>query len=241
MATDVETIKTNLNYVESVISKNARKAGRSAKSVRLVVVTKLQPLTVVRQAIAAGAQLLGENYPEEGVAKKQALQNETVSWHMIGHVQSRKAALVAQNFDLVHSVDSLRLAERLNGACEKIGKKLPVLLQINIDAELTKGGWCVASGCELDEWYADLEAIMRLDHLELRGLMCMPPLVEDPELSRPHFARLRNLRDEIERRLGLPLPELSMGTSADYAVAVEEGATFVRIGSTILGPRPPKG
>lgn len=236
-----DDIALNLKTVRAVIDRSAKKSGRPAEAVKLVVVSKLQPAALIRNAVTAGAAILGENYAEEGAAKQAELGQLDVAWHMIGHIQSRKTKIVAQYYDMVHSVDTLKLARRLNDACQTFGKRLPVLLEINIGEEGTKGGWCLCSEARCAQLYRDLEEIILLPALDLQGLMCMPPLFEDAEVTRPYFAQLRELRTDLSARCGLPLNELSMGTSADYAQAIEEGATYVRIGRTILGPRPPKG
>ncbi len=192
-------------------------------------------------AFEIGARTFGENYAEESIPKIEALRREQVEWHMIGHVQSRKAALVAEHFALVHSVDSLKLANRLDRAAAELGRDLPVLLEYNVGGESGKGGWTAAEESQWPGLLPDAEAIVALPRLQVRGLMTMPPLSPDHEASRVYFSRLRRLRDYLARRLPqASWDELSMGTSADYPVAVEEGATLVRIGQAILGPRPAK-
>lgn len=224
----------------NTIAASAQKAGRSAESVRLVVVTKTQPIEVVREAVEAGARLLGENYAEEAADKIATLGLQTaVEWHMIGHVQSRKAQLVARDFALVHSLDSLKLSRRLNKAAGELGKTLSVLLEFNVGDETSKHGWPADDESHWPGLLPEINAIAALDHLEVRGLMAMPPLTTDPEASRPYFGRLRRLRDFLSKEVSSAVwAELSMGTSADYAVAVEEGATLVRVGQAVLGPRP---
>ena len=223
-----------------MVSAAARKGGRDADAVRLVVVTKTQPLETVRAAIEAGAQILGENYAEEAADKIAAVGLQSgVEWHMIGHVQSRKAGLVAQHFDLIHSLDSLRLAERLNRAALEAGRTLPVLLEFNVSGEKSKHGWTAADEAEWAGLTGEVQAVAALTSLRVRGLMTMPPLSTDPEAARSYFQRLRRLRDFLAASVPqAEWHELSMGTSADFAVAVEEGATLVRVGQAILGPRP---
>ena len=224
-----------LDQIESA----ARKSNRKAGDVRLVVVTKSQPLEIVEAAVEAGAGILGENYPEEGVAKIQALAGRSgVEWHMIGHVQSRKARLVADHFALLHSLDSLKLAQRLERFAVEANRVLPVLLEFNLGGEVSKSGWNAAMQSNWDALLPDVSAISDLPHLQIRGLMTMPPLGTDPEDSRRYFRLLRSLRDH----LAVQFPrgdwsDLSMGTSADFTVAVEEGATLVRVGTAILGER----
>jgi PLP dependent protein len=221
------------------IAASARKAGRDPAQVRLVVVTKTQPLAVVQAALEAGVTLLGENYPEEGVMKIQSLaQQSGVEWHMLGHVQSRKARLVADHFALLHSLDSLKLAQRLDRFAAERDRSLPVLLEFNLGGEASKSGWDAASDAQFEQTFLDLRSILDLPHLRVQGLMTMPPLGNTAEESRRFFHRLRLLRD----RLAVLFPqadwrELSMGTSSDYSVAVEEGATIVRVGTAIVGAR----
>jgi pyridoxal phosphate enzyme (YggS family) len=220
------------------IERAAQAAGRDPRGVRLVVVSKSQPLDVVRAAIAAGVRILGENYAEEAAEKIVTLGGETgVEWHMIGHVQSRKAALVAEHFDLFHSLDSLKLAQRIDRFAAERGRSLPVLLEFNIGGEESKHGW---SGEEPD-WEAalpEIEQVLSLPNLKVLGLMAMPPFPDVPEQSRPYFRVMRRLQEFLGRRFpGGVWDELSMGTSVDFEVAVEEGATLVRVGTAILGPR----
>jgi pyridoxal phosphate enzyme (YggS family) len=158
---------------------------------------------------------------------------------MIGHVQSRKASLVAQHFDLVHSLDSLRLAQRLDKSAKEAGRRLPVLLEFNVSGEQSKHGWQAAEDGRWEDLMAEIHLITTLGNLHIRGLMTMPPLSTDPEEARSHFQRLRRLQAFLRKRAPeAEWDELSMGTSADFAVAVEEGATLVRVGQAILGPRP---
>jgi len=208
--------------------------------VRLVVVTKGQPLEVVRAAVEAGARTLGENYAEEAAEKIMHLKSQSdVEWHMIGHVQSRKARLVAEHFALCHSLDSLKLARRLDSFAAEHGRILPVLLECNVGGEAGKYGWNARDESRWEGLVPEAEAVAGLAHLRVRGLMTMPPLGADPQAARPYFERLRRLRDFLAERLPQAgWAELSMGTSADYEAAVEEGATLVRVGQAILGPRP---
>jgi len=222
------------------ITAAARASGREPASVRLVVVTKAQPLEVAQAAVQAGARILGENYPEESVSKVLAVEPEIgVEWHMIGHVQSRKARLVIEHFDLLQSLDSLKLAERLNRMAVEAGRVLPVMLEFNVGGEESKFGWTAAHEKDWPALYPEVEAILGLKNLEIRGLMTMPPLETDPKDARVYFRTLRLLRDHLAARYPqADWRELSMGTSADYEVAVQEGATLVRIGTAIVGSRP---
>jgi pyridoxal phosphate enzyme (YggS family) len=222
------------------ISGSARAAGRSPDSVKLVVVTKAQPLEIVQAAIEAGARIFGENYPNESVSKILAIPPESgVEWHMIGHVQSRKARLVVEHFDLLQSLDSLKLAERLNRFAVEAKRVLPVLLEFNVGGEASKYGWPAANDEQRSAVFPEVESILSLPNLEVCGLMTMHPLETDPEDARTYFRSLRLLRDRLAQRYPqTEWQELSMGTSVDYEVAVQEGATLVRIGTAILGSRP---
>jgi len=196
-------------------------------------------LEIVQAAIEAGASVLGENYPEEGVTKIQSLPHQSgVEWHMIGHVQSRKAKLVADHFELLHSLDSLKLAKRLDRFAAEGGRALPVLLEFNVGGEESKSGWDASNDSLWDVFFPDVQSVLELPNLRVRGLMTMPPLGTDPEDSRRFFQRLRLLRDHLASAFHqTDWRELSMGTSADYTVAVEEGATLVRVGTAIVGAR----
>lgn len=228
-------------YLETLerIASAAERSGREAGAVKLVVVTKAQPVGVARAAVEAGVRILGENYADEGVTKIQSLQNlSAVEWHMIGHVQSRKAVLVAGNFNFMHSLDSLKLAKRLDRFCGEAGRILPVLLEFNVGGEESKGGWEASDEALWAGLPGEISEILSLSNLRVRGLMSMPPLGDTAEMSRPYFRKLRRLRDYLASQFPqADFSELSMGTSADYEVAVEEGATFVRVGAAIVGPR----
>ena len=235
----VSSIREKYLHTLDQIATAARKSGRNQDQIRLVVVTKSQPLEIVQAAIEAGARILGENYSEEGVMKIQSLPPQTgVEWHMIGHVQSRKARLVADHFALLHSLDSLKLAKRLDRFASEANRTLPVLLEFNVGGEESKSGWDASDPAKWDALLPDVNGILELPNLRVRGLMTMPPLGLDPEDSRRYFLHLRLLRDHLADQLpGGDWHELSMGTSADYAVAVEEGATLVRVGTAIVGER----
>jgi pyridoxal phosphate enzyme (YggS family) len=197
-------------------------------------------LEIVEAAIAAGIRRLGENYADEAVEKIAALQESEVEWHMIGHVQSRKADLVARHFVMVHSLDSLKLAARLDRMCGELGRTLSVLLEFNVSGEESKFGFPAWNEASWPDLMPELDAILQLPHLRVRGLMTMPPYFEDPQKTRPYFRRLTQLQQWLQSNLpGADLPELSMGTSADFPAAVAEGATYIRVGQAILGPRPP--
>jgi pyridoxal phosphate enzyme (YggS family) len=235
----LSAIQERFQHVLGQIAEATARAGREAGTVHLVVVTKSQPLEVVRAAIAAGATILGENYAEEAAAKINALPETAVEWHMIGHVQSRKADIVAGHFSMLHSLDSVKLAGRLERSCSEQGRTLPVLLEVNISGEESKYGFQAWDERHWPELDPSIEQIMAFPHLHLRGLMTMPPYCTDPEQARPYFQRLRRLQVSWRERLPqADWTELSMGTSTDFVAAIEEGATFVRVGQAILGPRP---
>lgn len=233
-------IKENYRHVMERIERAARRAGRNLTGIRLVVVTKLQPVELIAAAYTSGARCFGENYAEEALPKIQALSHlGGIEWHMIGHIQSRKARLVYESFSLVHSLDSLKLAERFEALLAPSEQTLPVLLEFNLSGEDSKSGWPAWKDQVWGELLPEISRVLALPHLQVQGLMTMPPLFDHPEQARPYFQKLRRLQDY----LGTCFPasrwgELSMGTSADYEVAVEEGATLVRIGQAILGPRP---
>jgi pyridoxal phosphate enzyme (YggS family) len=235
----VSSIRENYQYTLEQIASAARKSGRSPDQIRLVVVTKSQPLEIVRATLEAGVRILGENYPEEGVTKIQSLPNQSgVEWHMIGHVQSRKARLVAEHFELLHSLDSLKLAQRLDRFAAEQNRVLSVLLEFNVGGEETKSGWEASDNSQWDKSLPDIQSVLDLTNLRIQGLMTMPPLGAGPEDSRRFFQRLRLLRDHLASLYSdADWSQLSMGTSADYTVAVEEGATLVRVGTAIVGAR----
>jgi pyridoxal phosphate enzyme (YggS family) len=233
------TIRENYQRVLDQIAEAARRSGRAAKDVRLVVVTKTQTLETVQAAIEAGVRILGENYPEEGVMKIQSLAAQSgVEWHMIGHVQSRKARLVTDHFALLHSLDSLKLARRLDRFAAEGNRILPVLLELNVGGEESKSGWDLSDDARWESFLPEVNELLALPSLRVQGLMTMPPLEIDLEDSRHYFQRLRSLRDRLAARFPqADWHELSMGTSTDFQVAVEEGATLVRVGTAIVGAR----
>jgi len=235
----VVSIREKYQFTLDKIAAAARKSHRDPNEIRLVVVTKSQPAEVAQAAIEAGAQILGENYPEEGVAKIQSLAGQSgVEWHMIGHVQSRKARLVADHFALLHSLDSLKLAQRLDRFAAERNHVLPVLVEFNVGGEVSKSGWNASDESQWNALLPEISSILALPNLRIQGLMTMPPLETDPQDSRRFFLRLRALRDHLASQFPqADWHELSMGTSADYTVAVEEGATLVRVGTAIVGAR----
>ena len=230
------SIVENVVDVRRRISAAARGAGRDPGDVTLMAVSKTFPVEHIREAYAAGLRIFGENRVQEFSGKAGALRDlQEAEWHMIGHLQTNKAAAAAEVFAALDSLDSLRLAERLNGAAEKLGKKLEVLIEINVSGETAKNGLAPDSS-DLEDLLA---AAPGLDYLEFRGLMAIPPFTEDAQEARPYFRRLRALRDQIAAR-HLPavcVDVLSMGMSHDFEVAIEEGSTCVRVGTAIFGQR----
>lgn len=239
------TIAENLQAVRGQIAAACARAGRDPGAVTLVAVSKTHPPAAVLEAAAAGAQHFGENRVEEGIAKIPVVTAQTdqpLVWHMIGHLQSRKARDVPPLFAVVHSVDTVRLAEKLaREAVARGGGTLDVLLEINISGEASKAGfaaygWRDDADRRAQLWQAAAQ-IQALPGLNLRGLMTMAPIVANMEQTRPVFADLARLRTALADALQIPLPDLSMGMTDDYPVAIEEGATLVRIGRAIFGER----
>lgn len=243
MGDDLQSIlQDNLDEINRRIYLAASSSNRKVEDVKLIVVTKAQSLAVTRAVLQAGVRRVGENYPEETLLKIQELNDyPDVEWHMIGHLQSRKGTIVAEHFTMLHSLDSLRLAVKLNRLLEEQKRVLPVLLEFNVSNESDKYGWPAWDNMQWDRLLPELEQIVSLPWLRVEGLMAMPPLFDDPQKARPYFSRLAALQDFFVKKLPqADWRELSMGTSADFEVAVQEGATFVRVGQAILGPRPQK-
>ncbi len=228
-----EAIQDNLARVRAAIAQAATRAGRRPDEVKLIAVSKTFDAATVQQAVDAGALDLGENRVQEAAGKVESVKAGGLRWHLIGHLQSNKARLAVKTFDVIHTVDSVELAERLDRICGEEGRRLDVLVQVDLGHEATKTG--------ADE--ADIPAIVaaldRAERLSLKGLMTLPPLFEDAEQARPFFRRLRDIRDELNRQRPADrrLTELSMGMSHDFRVAIEEGATMVRVGTAVFGAR----
>jgi pyridoxal phosphate enzyme (YggS family) len=230
------SIPKNIARVRERINASAQRAGRNPDEITLMAVTKTCPVERIREAYDAGVRVFGENRVQEFAGKIDSLSNlENAEWHMIGHLQTNKAAKTAELFSAVDSVDSLRLAERLNSAAGELGKKVAVLIEINVGGETAKSGMAPKSP-ELEDI---LQAAPRLASLEFRGLMTVPPFAEDPEDSRPYFRQLREIRDTIAARhlLKIDMSILSMGMTHDFEIAIEEGSTCVRVGTAIFGQR----
>ena len=220
-------LSENLSSVKEKIDAAAGRAGRDPAEIKLVAVSKTHPASVVRDAIAAGITVFGENKVQEAESKIVEVGRDAAEWHLIGHLQSNKARKAVQLFDVIHSVDSLELAERLERICEEEGRKsLSVLVQVDLAGEATKSGVAINDLPELVDY---LKTCRRLS---FDGLMVLPPFYDDAERTRPFFKRLRELRDKI-----LSSGELSMGMTNDFEVAIEEGATLLRVGTAIFGAR----
>jgi len=233
------SVADNLAHVRHRIAEAARRASRRPEDVALMAVTKAFPPEIIREAYNAGHRLFGENRVQEFAEKAPSLADLTgIEFHLIGHLQSNKAAKAAQIFSGIDSVDSLHLAEKLNDAAGKSGTRLQVLIEINVGGEAAKSGVAPDS----PELESILTAAARLESLQFQGLMSIPPFTEDPEGARPFFRMLRELRDQIALRKlrAVSMDTLSMGMSHDFEVAIEEGSTCARIGTAIFGPRVPK-
>jgi pyridoxal phosphate enzyme (YggS family) len=230
----VNSIRRNYHQVLERIAAAARRAGRDPASVKLVAVAKTFPPETVMALSAEAPVIIGENKVQEAEGKIPLVSpSEAFAWHMIGHLQSNKARRAAELFHMIHSVDSLRLLNRLERHCDELGKELPVLIQVNVGGEASK------SGCEEEELEDILVAAAGLRRVRIRGLMTIPPFLDDPEDVRPFFRRLRQLATSYGGRVspGVELKEISMGMSHDFEVAIEEGATMVRIGTAVFGAR----
>jgi hypothetical protein len=227
-------IAANLSSLRQRMTAACVRAGRDPQSVTLLAVTKGQPPAAVRAAADLGVTVFGENRVQEAKAKI-ALCPSRIEWHMIGHLQTNKCRDAAHFFRMVQSVDSLHLAQELNKCADKAAKTLPVLLEVNMAGESSKFGYRPA------QVLAELSELNALPRLEIHGLMTIAPWTPEPEKVRPVFRALRELKQRCEDRLGAPLPHLSMGMTGDFEVAIEEGATLVRIGTALFGPRPARG
>jgi len=229
------SVAANLASVQQRIAAAARRAGRDPDGVGLMAVSKTQPPARIREAYSAGQRLFGENRLQDFAAKSNTLQDLAAEWHMIGHLQTNKATKTVELFHAVDSVDSMKLAEKLDAAARKLSRKLDVLIEINVGGEAAKSGVAPDSPA-LEEL---LLGAPRLKALVFRGLMTVPPFTDDPEDARPYFRGLRDLRDTLAARKleAVTMNQLSMGMSHDFEVAIEEGSTCVRVGTAIFGER----
>jgi hypothetical protein len=225
----MSTIRDNLLKVRERIERAAQKAGRAAEEIKLVAVSKTVEVARIKEAIDAGASILGENYVQEAQRKIEAI-GEPVSWHFIGHLQSNKAKYAVRLFDMIHSIDSIPLAEELNRKVEQPDRVIKVMIEVNLSKEATKFGTDEERVLNL------AKRIQSLSHLSLEGLMTMPPYFDLPEMGRPYYTALRELKERMIKE-GILMRELSMGMSNDFEIAIEEGATYVRVGTAIFGPR----
>ena len=230
----VLSIADNVARVRTRMRQAAERAGRDPQSIRLVAAGKTVDAARIRAAIAAGVTIIGENYLQETRQKLGQMGRSGVEWHLIGPLQRNKARYVFDLFDMMHSLDRFELAEEINRRAERLGRRLRVLLEVNLGGEASKSGWTPAGLLE------DVNRLAALPSLEVRGLTTIPPPTPSPEGARPFFRALRDLRDRLAQRglEGMSFHELSMGMTADYEVAIEEGATLVRVGTAIFGPRP---
>jgi hypothetical protein len=226
------SVAENLARVKEQIADAAIRSNRSPESVKLVGVTKTVELEQIKEAVSAGLHILGENYVQEARNKIEQVGAQA-RWHFIGRLQSNKAKFAVKLFDLIQTVDTLKLATELNRRAQPLGRVVPIFIQVNLAGEASKGG------VHPDECLRLIRQISELTHLQIRGLMTMPPFFNDPERARPYFRRLRELSQEIsEAQLpGVEMHELSMGMSGDFEVAIEEGATLIRVGTAIFGER----
>jgi pyridoxal phosphate enzyme (YggS family) len=225
-------IADNLTRVKERMAEAAMRSGRTPDSVKLVGVTKTVDVVRIKQAVSAGLQILGENYVQEARDKITEVGGE-VSWHFVGRLQTNKAKYAVKLFDMIQTVDSFKLAKELNRRAQPLGRIIPIIIQVNLASEVSKGG------VEPPECITLIKQISELANLQIRGLMTMPPFFDQPERARPYFAQLRELSQEIARAQ-LPrveMNELSMGMSGDFETAIEEGATLVRVGTAIFGER----
>lgn len=225
-----EMIAENLRAVEERVKQATVSSGRDVDACELLVVSKTWPAENVADVVAAGHMSFGENKVQEAEGKVPALP-ENLRWHLIGHLQRNKARKALPLFDVLHGIDSLKLARYCSNIAAELNLKPDIYLQVNLAAEKSKAGYAI------NQLHAEFEDLLSLDGVNILGLMCIPPAVSHPDEARPWFAQLRELRDTLEQSGGKKLPGLSMGMSSDYEVAIEEGSTIVRVGSAIFGKR----
>jgi PLP dependent protein len=226
----VINIEANLNRVRNEIAQAAQVSGRKVTDIQLIAVTKTHPTEIVREAVDGGQLVFGESKVQEARAKIPLLPSN-IRWHFIGHLQKNKIRHALPLFEMIHSVDSLELAQAIDRIAQEDGLHPRILLEVNVAGEGSKFGFKAST------LRGELESLLLLPRLSIEGLMCIPPLAEEAETSRPYFVELRKLRDALEKEFQVKLPQLSMGMTNDYRVAVEEGATLVRVGTAIFGER----
>lgn len=224
-------IASNLDQIYDQVKLAARNSGKDPDGIRVLAVSKTFTSSEIDQAYAWGQRVFGENRVQEAQGKLAELRDHNIEWHLIGHLQSNKARLAAQLFDVIQSVDSEKIAARLNRICHELDKKLRVYIQVNLAGESQK------SGVSPENLPSLVKKLDSMEFLELEGLMTLPPYEEEPEKTRPYFRRLYQLFERVNSQRTQPLAELSMGMSHDYRIAIEEGATMVRIGTAIFGRR----
>ncbi len=226
-------MKDKIENIEKRLIDTAKQCGRDRDSVKLIAVSKKMSEERVRVAIESGAKILGENYIQEAREKIEALKEYDVSWHFIGHLQSNKAKYAVKIFDMIHTVDSVKLAKEIDKQAKKIDKIQEILIQINISEEDSK------SGVSADNTIQIIKEISRFDNIRIKGLMGMPPYYDNPEMAKPYFTRMKEIKEmiEAEKIKGVLMDELSMGMTGDFEVAIQEGSTLVRIGTAIFGAR----
>ena len=224
------SLTDNLASIQSRIRAACERSGREVNSVLLLAVSKTHPPEVIREAVNLGLTTFGENKVQEAKAKIPNCPSKA-RWHFIGHLQSNKCRDAVELFEMIQGVDSLAIAQELNKRAEQASKTMPILLEINVAGESSKFGY------KPEQMLADLEALNTLPRLEIHGLMTIPPYTPVPEKARPYFQKLRQLKQQAETVLGVPLPQLSMGMSGDFEVAIEEGATIIRVGTALFGER----
>lgn len=229
----MSSILDNLEHVREQIAQAAAKAGRDVKDVELVAIAKTHPAEKVREAVEAGQTLFGESRVQEARAKISELSSN-IRWHFVGHLQKNKARQALPLFEMIHSVDSLALAQDINRIAEEEGLYPRVLLEVNVAGEGSKFGFGPANLRE------QIEALLALPRLSIEGLMCIPPLAVESEDSRKFFVQVRELRDSLEKEFNIKLPQLSMGMTQDFPIGIQEGATLVRVGTAIFGERSKK-
>jgi pyridoxal phosphate enzyme (YggS family) len=229
----MSSILNNLERVREQIAQAAAKAGRDVKDVELVAIAKTHPAEKVREAVEGGQTLFGENRVQEASAKIQELSSK-IRWHFVGHLQKNKVRQALPLFEMIHSVDSLALAQDINRIAEEEGLYPRVLLEVNVAGEGSKFGFAS------DDLGEQMEVLLALPRLSIEGLMCIPPLAVESEDSRKFFVQVRELRDSLEKEFNMKLPQLSMGMTQDFPIGIQEGATLVRVGTAIFGERPKK-
>ncbi len=229
----MDDIKNNLDTILNQICETANQSSREADSVKLIAVSKKKNAHTVMEAVKAGVLNFGENYIQEAVKKIETISDNNLTWHFIGHLQSNKAKLAVKYFEYIHTVDTVKLAKEINKQAGKLNKIQKILLQVNIGDEVTKSGTRIEDSIEL------VENIHLFDNISVEGLMCMPPYFSDPEKARVYFRQLVKIKQEIEDRdfKTVSMRHLSMGMSSDFKVAIEEGSTMVRVGTSIFGQR----